>query len=266
MDTIAQTINSITINDIKKRKLNKVYNRMMTMRQEEIEAATRQGKTLLDGRIWLTRVEKFYANKKDILALLTMHYIIDIETYCRAHHCRQRAQCQRELLKDCGTLFDAERRQRIIEASLRKAKCRLLSEIGWVLEKTIDLRTDETLSPIEPIDPTKIFKPSPIITAPSGRIYLPSRLNRNASIQHQRICSNCRIPFSSHITTAHLCPPVAGGAGSGACMGPPPPRQGGAAPFALPAAAAMRMEKKHSSLLKGGTRRKKRKRRYSFRK
>jgi len=270
---IFQTLNYITIGDIEEEKLDEVYNKMKTVREDEISAALSQHKKVLDARIWLTRVEKFYADKKDILALLTMHYIMDIQTYCHNEfgNLHERSDCVYTLLKgrdkkELETRREYSRykkeREKVIERALEIAKTRLLKEIGWVLNKTIEkeLRTDEIL---DAIDPTKIFKPSAVITAPANRIYLPANFDREAFIQHQRICSNCHFPFSAHITTTNekirLCPPVisdggGGGGGGGGSMGPP---------FTLPPAAAMRIEKKHSSLFKGGYKKRRRRRKKS---
>ena len=130
---IRKRIKSISLGEIERTKLKKVYNRMNAARREEIDA-----------RIWITRVENFYAKKKDIIALLAIHYIIDLESYCRElfNDSTKRTQCLRGLLIKRKKRHNETRREynkylvkrkEKTELKLEKSKERLLGEIEWIL-------------------------------------------------------------------------------------------------------------------------------------
>lgn len=144
MEMIRKRIKSISLGEIERTKLKKVYQRMMDTRAKEIMSATFQGKKVLDARIWITRVENFYAKKKDIIALLAIHYIVDLESYCRElfNDSTKRTQCLRGLLIKRKKRHDETKREynkylakrkEKTELKLKKSKERLLGEIEWIL-------------------------------------------------------------------------------------------------------------------------------------
>jgi len=258
MEMIRTRIKSISLGEIERTKLKKVYGRMMNTRQGEIRAATSQGKKLLDARIWITRVENFYAKKRDIIALLTIHYIVDLEAYCRElfNDTAKRAQCLRNLLIKRKKRHDETKREydrysmkrkEKTELKLKKSKERLLGEIEWIL---IHHKHFQPKMQVGEEDGggggnNQIsFKPFPVETAEPGKIYLPKDLDKDASKEHQRFCENCKMRKDAHIQTKEclLCPEM---------------------PFSLGAAAA-HLSKTHGSLFNGGrkiTHRKKRRKR-----
>lgn len=207
--SIENDMKTITLETIDEDKLKSVNLKL----NAEITATGDTG-AYFKSHIWITNLEKFYGLRKDLKAIIIVHYIVQIKMLCRKIFPQNQMACYNEIFflrrtKE-GEKFSEykkyfKERKRVIERLFNDAKKIVLKDIIIAnnfpepRRRHRGAHNPNRRVPMAPPPGRQIFEATPHITAPDGRIFLPGSAGEGLSRSYKHECINCGKTESFHI-------------------------------------------------------------------